>query len=116
MNVYKVTGVENRTSYHGGTFYHIFFKRDDGKSFLTHAYPTWQGKPIRNFSRWNNLINKYRAGEEVLITNIALKRDGMVDADSVFSYVRPPAPPSGSTGSPQVSPSQPPDPTCQRLV
>jgi len=91
--VLKVTGVQQRKSMHGGTFYYVFFKGDDGKSYRTHAYPEWKGKPVGNFRRWKELIEKYRevgnTGEEVFIDNVIFKKETtIVDADSRFQYVR----------------------------
>jgi hypothetical protein len=84
----KVTGVENRESHHGGRFYHIFFKGNNGKSYLTHAYPKWNGKPVRNFDRWQKVIDKHRAGLEVILEDIMIKKGNIIDADSVFKYFK----------------------------
>jgi len=84
--VLTVTGVENRESYHGDRFYHVFFKGSDGMSYLTHAYPQYKGKPIRNFKRWQIVIDKFRAGEQVMLGNVRMKKENIVDADSVFTF------------------------------
>ena len=78
----EITGVENRRSYHGGIFYHIFFKGEDGKSYLTNAYPKYKDKPIRNFSKWEKVIKNFRDGNTVIMDSLRILDGNTIDADS----------------------------------
>lgn len=88
----KVTGVKERPSKWGGNFYHIFFKGEDGKSYLTHAFPVWAGKPVANFKRWNGIIKLWDdkmtlRGRELWLSNLNVKKKDkhIIDADSLFT-------------------------------
>ena len=85
---YIVTAVENKESHNGGRFYHIFLKGPEGKSYLTHAYPRWAGKKVRNFEKWKRVIDLFQGGENeirLVGAGIRILKDNIIDADSTFT-------------------------------
>ena len=78
----KVTGVEPRTSHKGGMFYHVFFKGEDDKSYLTHAYPLFKNKPMRNFKLWGEVIKRFKDGQDVYVDDLKIYKGTLLDADS----------------------------------
>ena len=82
----KVTGVEERQSHQGGMFYHIFFKGEDGKAYLTNAYPKYKTMPMRNFPKWQRVMDAFGQGMgEVWLDNLKIIKGKTIDADSDFS-------------------------------
>lgn len=86
----KITGVKERPSKWGGNFYHIFLKGEDGKSYITHAFPIWAGKPVRNFQRWKAMISLWQdhttlRDREIWLSNLIVKDNRVIDADSLFT-------------------------------
>ena len=63
---------EKRVSKFGSYFWYAFFKGEDGKSYRSCLYPN-----CRNFSRWQNFIDK----ENIILDNLATKGN-LIDADS----------------------------------
>ena len=80
-----MTGIKSRTSRHGDLFYHVFFKGEDGKSYLTHCYPKFKGQPIRNYSRWESVLDQHRKGIEIVLDGLVIKKENIIDADSMFT-------------------------------
>lgn len=79
---FRITGVETKNSKFGGLFTYVFFRSDEPRSVKTCLDPR-----NRNYKRWEPLIAKYRAGNEVFVENLKFKRGDLVDADSLFMEV-----------------------------
>ena len=79
----KVTKIDEKPSYRGGSFFFIFFKTDEGRSAKTCIYPQYG-----NARRWLPEIPKWRAaladGREVWLDGLFL-RGNLIDADSQFT-------------------------------
>lgn len=84
----KVTKIDEKPSYRGGTFFWVFFKTDEGRSAKTCIYPQYG-----NAKRWLPEIPKWRAalkdGREVWLDGLCL-RGNLIDADSQFSVLKEP--------------------------
>ena len=78
-----ITGYESRSSLHGGMFYHIFFRdTKDGRYYLTHAFPRYKGKPIRNFKKWEKVMDLVDRDQEVTMDHLRIKKNNILNADS----------------------------------
>ena len=88
----KITGIKEHRSKWGGIFWHVYFKSDQGESWLTNVFPTFKGKPVRNFARWRKILalwaDRYTLrGREIWLTDLNPKdrKKHLIDADSLFS-------------------------------
>lgn len=66
---------EEKTSKREGSYFHIFFKGDDGRS-----YKTMVNLIYRNFKYWQSVINH---GIGKWYDGLFIKKDDLIDADSV---------------------------------
>lgn len=85
----KITKITRKPSKHGGWFYFIFFKGEDGKS-----YRTMTGEQFGNFRRWEDIIDNWLKNKkadkpvEVWLKGLIIKRDRIIDADCLFEIER----------------------------
>lgn len=73
----KIIKVNEQKSFLGQSFYYLFFKGEDGRSYRTCAYPQFG-----NYPRWQKFIELYRQGREVWLEGLNLKSKNLIDADS----------------------------------
>ena len=73
----KIIKVNEQKSFLGQSFYYLFFKSIEGKSYRTCAYPQFG-----NYPRWHKFIQKHQAGQEVWLDGLNLKGKNLIDADS----------------------------------
>ncbi len=79
---YEIQKIEShRSRHHGGIFYYVFFKSEDGKSYRTCLDPK-----LRNFRRngWGQIIE---GGAGTIISNVRTMGN-LVDADSTPGVVQ----------------------------
>ena len=73
----QITSFKEQTSKYGDTFFYVFFKDQNGKSFRSCIYQN-----MRNFAKWHKIL---RSG--MVLDNLSLKAKGLIDADSSFQIV-----------------------------
>ena len=73
----QITSYKTQQSKYGDTFYYVFFKDDQGKSLRSCIYQN-----MRNFIKWKNVLQS-----GMVLSNLKLKRKGLIDADSNFNIV-----------------------------
>lgn len=78
---FTITGVKKKASLHGGTFYYIFFKGDDVKSYRTCVY-----QKMGNFKRWEAFCIQDAVGK--VLTGLVIKQGTLIDADSRPTMIR----------------------------
>lgn len=75
----KITQVSlANPSKHGGAFYYVYLKGGD-RSYRMCLY-----RDMRNFKRWQVVLDAFESGKEVVLSNLSLKTPDVVDADSLF--------------------------------
>ena len=79
-----ITKIKLEKSYHGGQFWWVFFKMEDGKSARACVYPHY-----RNYGRWEEPLALFNWGQEVILSGLEFSRRGkrLIDSDSVFKRV-----------------------------
>lgn len=78
MNAKVLKITEKYNSKTDGIFYVIVLELEDGKTAITYLVPKdKQGKPYRNYTRWQPLLE---VGKKV--TGLKWKEQGLIDADS----------------------------------
>tara|TARA_R110000751_G_scaffold82206_2_gene165494 strand:- start:272 stop:583 length:312 start_codon:yes stop_codon:yes gene_type:complete len=73
----QITSFKTQQSKYGQTFYYVFFKDENGKSFRSCIYVN-----MRNFEKWKSIL---KSG--MVLDNLRLKQKGLIDADSNFNVV-----------------------------
>lgn len=68
----EILKIEQKPSRFGGSFYYLFFKGEDGKSYRTCLSPNY-----RNWKRWEGTL---KVG--TVVGGLVVKRPGLIDADS----------------------------------
>lgn len=78
----KITRVEKKKSCTTSDFLWVFFTMADGKSARTCLVESFS-----NFRRWKPLVDRYFAGEEVVLDGLLFKnqKGRLVNADSMFT-------------------------------
>lgn len=83
----KITKITRKPSKHGGWFYFIFFKGEDGKS-----YRTMTGDQFGNYRRWYDIVEQWNKNSatpcEIWLKGLVIKRDRIIDADCLFEIER----------------------------
>ena len=95
MRAKLIKFIERRGSSNGADkCYILCFKGEDGKS-----YRSWTDSKLGNFSRWYNAIVALtaceKAGDELWMDSLIVRRNGEIDADSFFKMERIAAPNPG---------------------
>ncbi|MDD5692260.1 MAG: hypothetical protein PHP10_03680 [Candidatus Omnitrophica bacterium] len=80
----KIIKVHEQKSWLGQSFFYIFFKGADGRSYRTCAYPQFG-----NYPRWQKFIELHRTGREVWLDGLNTKGKNLIDADSYPQEVKP---------------------------
>lgn len=73
----KTLRITKTSSKYGGSFFYLFLKGVDGKSYRTCLYPN-----CRNFSRWRRIIKMAENNKEIWLTGLRERKKGLIDADS----------------------------------
>jgi hypothetical protein len=78
----KITRVDKKKSCTTRDFYWVFFTMADGKSARTCLVESFS-----NFGRWKPAVDRYFAGEEVILEGLLFKdqKGRLINADSVFT-------------------------------
>ena len=81
----KIIKIVERDSKHGGIFYYVFFKGEDGKTYKTCLYPR-----LKNFSRWYPVLKSFQEEQkkEIWLKNLIVLKKNLLDADSLFNVIR----------------------------
>lgn len=73
----QITSYKTQQSKYGKSFYYVFFKDENGKSFRSCIYVN-----MRNFEKWKRVL---KSG--MVLDNLKLKQKGLIDADSNFNVI-----------------------------
>ena len=73
----QITSFKQQQSKYGDTFFYVFFKDQNGKSFRSCIYQN-----MRNFAKWKNVLKN-----GMVLDNLTLKDKGLIDADSQFHII-----------------------------
>ena len=85
----KVIKITEKKSKHGGRFYYVFFKGEDGRSYRTHLVPQFG-----NFQRWGSVLADFERGIEIWLKGLIVRKESpkvsYIDADSLFERIENP--------------------------
>lgn len=73
----QITSFKSQKSKYGDTFFYVFFKDQNGKSFRSCIYEN-----MRNFAKWKRILKP-----GMVLDNLSLKSKGLIDADSQFQII-----------------------------
>lgn len=85
----KITKISKSPSNYGGVFYYVFFWGFDGKK-----YRSCVASGMRNFVKWEPIIEAVKIGKTVVLDNLRLiksndpKHSDFIDADSRFILIK----------------------------
>lgn len=75
----EIIKINKRPSKWGGSFFYVFFKGLDGKSYYSCIYPK-----MRNYARWKKVLD---TGVTLSGLRLVKGRKNLIDADSRFQIV-----------------------------
>jgi len=85
----KITKISKSPSNYGGFFYYVFFWGFDGK-----AYRSCVASGMRNFAKWEPVIEAFKDGKTMVLDNLQLvksndpKQKDFINADSLFVLIQ----------------------------